>query len=91
MFGYLAFGLGKKDTLRRADFRRMFGVDVAEAYPRALEKLETLGALEVRRDSVVFQSQRTRDRLRDLLFFAPSRRRRELAAVAVNERRRGAK
>lgn len=79
MFAYLAFVFRDGDVLDRARFRRTFGVDVIEALPRPIDKLERLGVLDMDGEHVRLRPQSRRDRMRDLLFFLPSGRRRELA------------
>lgn len=80
MFAYLAFVFRDGDVLDRARFRRTFGMDVTEALPRPIDKLQRLGVLVANDDALCLVPQSRRDRMRDLLFFLPSGRRRELAA-----------
>lgn len=79
MFAYLAFVFRDGDVMDRALFRRTFGLDVTEALPRPIDKLERLGVLRVQDTTIQLMAQSRRDRMRDLLFFLPSGRRRELA------------
>ena len=88
MFAYLAFVFRDGDVLDRTLFRRTFGVDVTDALPKPIQKLQTLGVLEVGKTSLRLAPQSRRDRMRDLLFFLPSRRRRELAEDLATGRRR---
>jgi hypothetical protein len=80
MFGYLALSFRDGDTLSRPLFRRTFGRDVVEAFAPAIAKLTTLGALSVAPEALTMVPQPRNDRLRDILFFLPPSRRRELAA-----------
>ncbi|MCA9623682.1 MAG: radical SAM protein, partial [Myxococcales bacterium] len=80
MFAYLAFVFRDGEELSRPLFRRTFGVDVTEALGKSLAKLHQLGVITVDDERVTFARQSRQERMRDLLFFLPPGRRRELAA-----------
>jgi len=88
MFAYLAFVFRDGDVLDRALFRRTFGVDVTDALERPIDKLRRLGVVEVEDDYLRLNPQSRRERMRDLLFFLPGDRRRELAEDLATRRRR---
>jgi coproporphyrinogen III oxidase-like Fe-S oxidoreductase len=86
MFAYLAFVFRDGDELSRERFRSTFGVDVLDAYTKPLDKLRSLQAIEVDENSIRFSPQSRRERLRDLLFFLPPARRKQLAASGAGKR-----
>ena len=63
-------------------------VDVTEALGKSLAKLHQLGVITVDDERVTFARQSRQERMRDLLFFLPPGRRRELAADLARSPRR---
>jgi hypothetical protein len=73
IWSYVSHSLRDADSLSRPLFRRTFGADIGDLCGKALAKLVELGVARVTADRVTMAKQPRRDRLRDLLFFAPSR------------------
>jgi len=73
IWSYVSHTLRDADVLDRGRFRRTFGADVCDACGPAVDKLRRLGVASVTPRSLVLRPQARRERLRDLLFFAPER------------------
>lgn len=81
MFGYLALTFRDAEHVSRSRFMRTFGVDLVAAYPKALAKLNELGAVTVDAEHVTMKTSGRRERLRDTLFFLSRARRRDLESL----------
>ncbi len=73
IWSYVSHALRDGDVLSRPLFRRTFGADIQELCGKALDKLAALGLLSITDQTVTMAPQPRRERLRDLLFFAPAR------------------
>lgn len=68
---FLAHSLRDRDTVDRAEFRRIFGGDVTEVIPAALAAWEREGTARLEEDVVRFVPQDRRARIRSLLWLVP--------------------
>lgn len=68
---FLAHDLRDKDTVERAEFRRIFGADMPEIIPEALAGWESEGVAHLDDDALRFVAQDRRGRIRSLLWLVP--------------------
>ena len=78
MFSYVAHQLRDNDTLSRQKFRDTFAADITETCATQVDKLVQLGVVTVTSEELRVAKQNRRERVRDILFFFPQRRRSEL-------------
>lgn len=68
---FLVHLLRDRDTVDRAEFRQIFGKDLSEVIPRALEVWEKEGTARLEDDVLRFVPQERRTRIRTLLWLVP--------------------
>jgi hypothetical protein len=68
---FLAHLLRDNDTVDRAEFRQIFGADMADVIPTALAGWEHEGTAHLEEDVLRFSSQDRRERIRSLLWLVP--------------------
>lgn len=68
---FLSHYLRDRDTVDRAEFRAIFGADIAELLPRAVAAWASEGTARLEDDVLRFVPQERRERIRTLLWLVP--------------------